>query len=42
MIDDYSRQTGLQFNFTVGPTGMLRDTIASGKPADLDHRLRRR
>ena len=35
MIDDYSRQTGLKFNFTVGPTGQLRDAIASGKPADL-------
>ena len=35
MIDDYARETGHKFNFTVGPTGMLRDTIASGKPADL-------
>jgi molybdate transport system substrate-binding protein len=35
MIDDYARQTGHKFNFTIGPTGMLRDTIASGKPADL-------
>jgi molybdate transport system substrate-binding protein len=35
MIDDYSRQTGLKFTFTVGPTGMLRDAIKSGKPADL-------
>ena len=24
MIDDYSKQTGLKFNFTVGPTGQLR------------------
>ena len=35
MIDDYSKQTGLKFNLTVGPTGQLRDAIASGKPADL-------
>src|SRR5438105_12702171 len=35
MIDDYSRQTGVKFNFTVGPTGMLRNVIASGEPADL-------
>ena len=35
MIDDYSRETGLKFNFIVGPTGVLRDAIASGKPADL-------
>jgi molybdate transport system substrate-binding protein len=35
MIDDYSRRTGHKFEFTVGPTGLLRDTIASGKPADL-------
>jgi molybdate transport system substrate-binding protein len=35
MIDDYSRRTGIKFNFTTGPTGLLRDTIASGKPADL-------
>lgn len=35
MIDDYSKQTGHKFNFTTGPTGLLRDTIASGKPADL-------
>ena len=35
MIDDYSRETGHKFNFTIGPTGLLRDTIASGKPADL-------
>ena len=35
MIDDYSKQTGLKFNFTVGPTGQLRAAIASGKPADL-------
>ena len=35
MIDDYSTQTGHKFDFTTGPTGFLRDTIASGKPADL-------
>src|SRR4051794_19382133 len=35
MIEDYSRQTGIKFNFTVGPTGMLRNVIASGEPADL-------
>jgi molybdate transport system substrate-binding protein len=35
MIDDYSRQTGQKFKFTIGPTGQLRDTIASGKPMDL-------
>ncbi len=35
MIEDYSRQTGIKFNFTTGPTGLLRDTIAAGKPADL-------
>jgi hypothetical protein len=35
MIDDYSKETGHKFNLTVGPTGQLRDAIASGKPADL-------
>ncbi len=35
MIDDYARQTGHTFSFTTGPTGQLRDAIASGKPADL-------
>ena len=35
MIDDYAKKSGHKFNFTVGPTGMLRDTIASGKPTDL-------
>ena len=35
MIDDYSKQTGLKFNFTVGPTGQLRDALSSGKPVDL-------
>ena len=35
MIDDYARETGHKFTFTVGPTGMLRDAIASGNTADL-------
>src|SRR5260221_2695545 len=35
MIDDYARETGHKFTFTVGPTGMLRDAMASGKAADL-------
>lgn len=35
MIDDYSKASGVKFNFTTGPTGLLRDTIASGAPADL-------
>lgn len=35
MIDDYAKSSGHKFNFTVGPTGLLRDTIASGKAADL-------
>ena len=35
MIDDYSRQSGLKFNLIVGPTGQLREAIASGKPTDL-------
>lgn len=35
MIDDYSKQTGLKFNFTVGPTGQLHDALSSGKPVDL-------
>jgi molybdate transport system substrate-binding protein len=35
MIEDYSRQSGLKFNLIVGPTGQLRDAIASGKPTDL-------
>jgi molybdate transport system substrate-binding protein len=35
MIDDYARQSGLKFNLTVGPTGQLRDAIASGTPTDL-------
>jgi molybdate transport system substrate-binding protein len=35
MIDDYSKQSGHTFDFTTGPTGFLRDTIASGQHADL-------
>ncbi len=35
MIDDYALKTGHKFQVTVGPTGLLRDTIASGSPADL-------
>ena len=35
MIDDYSKATGLKFNFIVGPTGQLRDALSSGKPVDL-------
>jgi molybdate transport system substrate-binding protein len=35
IIDDYSRQTGQKFDFTVGTTGQLRAIIASGWPADL-------
>ena len=35
MIDDYSKQTGIKFHFTSGPTGLLRETIAKGAPADL-------
>ncbi len=35
MIEDYSKSTGITFKFTVGPTGLLRKTIASGEPADL-------
>jgi molybdate transport system substrate-binding protein len=35
MIDDYAKSSGHKFNFTVGPTGLLRETIASGKAADL-------
>jgi molybdate transport system substrate-binding protein len=35
MIDDYSKQSGLKFNFVVGPTGQLRAALASGKPVDL-------
>jgi molybdate transport system substrate-binding protein len=35
MIDDYSKQTGQTFKFTIGSTGRLREIIASGEPADL-------
>ena len=35
IIDDYSRQTGQKFEFTVGTTGQLRAIINSGFPADL-------
>jgi molybdate transport system substrate-binding protein len=35
MIADYTKTSGVKFDFTVGPTGFLRDTIASGKHADL-------
>jgi molybdate transport system substrate-binding protein len=35
IIDDYSRQTGQKFDFTVGTTGQLRAIIASGWPADM-------
>ena len=34
IIDDYSRQTGRKFEFTVGTTGQLRAIIASGWPVD--------
>src|SRR4051794_22131431 len=35
MIESYARQSGHTFNFTVGPTGRLREVIASGEPADV-------
>lgn len=35
MIEDYARQSGHTFNFTIGSTGQLREVIASGQPADL-------
>src|SRR5215831_16724382 len=35
IIDDYSRQTGQKFDFTIGTTGQLRSIIASGQHADL-------
>jgi molybdate transport system substrate-binding protein len=35
MIEDYKKQSGDTFEFTVGTTGELRDAIASGRPADL-------
>jgi molybdate transport system substrate-binding protein len=35
IIDDYSKQSGQKFDFTIGTTGQLRTIIASGQPADL-------
>jgi len=35
IIEDYSRQTGQKFDFTIGTTGQLRTIIASGEHADL-------
>jgi molybdate transport system substrate-binding protein len=35
IIDDYSRQTGQKFDFTIGTTGQLRNIIGSGQHADL-------
>src|SRR5712691_4272801 len=35
IIDDYSRQTGQKFDFTIGTTGQLRNIIATGQHADL-------
>ena len=35
MIETIRARPALKFNFTIGPTGQLRDAIASGKPADL-------
>jgi molybdate transport system substrate-binding protein len=35
IIDDYARQTGQKFDFTIGTTGQLRNIIASGQHADL-------
>jgi molybdate transport system substrate-binding protein len=35
IIEDYSKQTGRRFDFTIGTTGQLRKIIASGEPADL-------
>ena len=35
MIQDYSKQTGHKFDFTVGTTGQLRNAISSGQHADL-------
>src|SRR5262249_22817993 len=35
MIEDYSRQSGHKFDFTIGTTGQLRAIINSGYPADL-------
>ncbi len=35
VIDDYSKQTGQKFDFTIGTTGQLRNIIGSGQHADL-------
>src|SRR5215831_8442628 len=35
IIEDYSRQSGQKFDFTIGTTGQLRNIIATGQPADL-------
>jgi len=35
IIDDYYRQSGQKFDFTIGTTGQLRNIIASGQHADL-------
>jgi molybdate transport system substrate-binding protein len=35
IIEDYSKQTGQKFDFTIGTTGQLRNIIASGQHADL-------
>jgi molybdate transport system substrate-binding protein len=35
VIDDYSKQTGQKFDFTIGTTGQLRNIIATGQHADL-------
>src|SRR3954454_18593063 len=35
IIEDYSKQTGQKFDFTIGTTGQLRNIIASGQHADM-------
>ena len=35
IIEDYTRQTGQKFDFTIGTTGQLRNIIATGQHADL-------
>ena len=35
IIEDYTRQTGQKFDFTIGTTGQLRNIIAAGQHADL-------
>jgi molybdate transport system substrate-binding protein len=35
IIEDYSKQTGQKFDFTIGTTGQLRDIIATGQHADM-------